>query len=211
MLSMTTLLMLDALGYCLPEQEAVWPPPGPLPPTPTLVVERVRSVSGMRLRTRAGDVPLRSTQIAPDQWLLEPAEPLPPGHARLVGGAVSATWEVGPADHDAPTWTGPPEVIKNIWFPSLCTIPPHLEVSVPLRSEAPLAVEVVARGITEAALVRRFPVRDGTITLGDGCSPAFPFPEEGATAELTLRAVDPAGRYSAPAALSVTSPLTPFR
>ncbi len=157
------------------------------------------------------------------QAVLRAAEPLKPStpytldlrdaDGRKVRTTTFMGGETGPigwttaASAPAPlALTGAPKVTGQSFRRLGCGPSSHLEVSVPARADAPIAVEVTLRELGAEGAVETYvvPVRDGVLRIGHGmCSGAFRVtgPERRFRAELTVR--DAAGdAVAAPATLA---------
>lgn len=164
-------LLLEALGYCIPDPPSVWPPDGAS--VPAWVEVTVTDVAAS-LAVRAGGeaVPLVEVARLGSQRVLRPARALPLGPAELVGGPVRVRWTVA-ASGSRPRWTAAPSVREVAGVGLICPTGPFVTLEVPLADDAGLPLlEVTARSL-DGEWSRRYALDDGRVVLHDGCGPPF--------------------------------------
>jgi hypothetical protein len=178
--------MLEALGYCVPDEPSVWPPDQALiGPRSELTVT---GSDGGELWVRANGerFEVEIVWTGDDQQVLRPTRALPLGPAELVGFSTPVRWTVAEVPADPPRWLADPSIAEAVWSDLICPSGPFVTLSAPLAGarRQPL-VELTALLPGGKRWRGRFALDDGVAELHDGCSFSVPA-ERGATIPLPV-------------------------
>jgi hypothetical protein len=190
--------MLQALGYCTPDEPSVWPPDQATIGTLPELTVTWRDSEGLWIRADGQRIELERVWAGDGQVALRPRRALPAGPVELVGWSAPVRWTVTEVATEPPRWRAEPSVDAVVGFGFICPPGPFVSLTVPLigARRQPL-VELTATLPDGSRFRRRFVLVDDAVSLHDGCSLPWDM-QQGSTVPLVLVGIDEQGRRTEP-------------